>query len=157
MRDEQPANDPHDGASRPNCEADGQEQSLKVKLDMEMVDDDNRCCGRDMRLGECAYRAGAEVVDEDAHRDEQKDGSETGRVDVYAHRAMLICLPNTGDKLRASNTLNARLLHPLVRPLVALRTLTVSTGTPNSCLIASLVVRWIARTRSVGPFTSTNQ
>ena len=23
--------------------------------------------------------------------------------------------PNTGDKLRASNTLNARLLHPLVR------------------------------------------
>jgi hypothetical protein len=24
--------------------------------------------------------------------------------------------PNTGDKLRASNTLNARLLHPLVRP-----------------------------------------
>ena len=28
--------------------------------------------------------------------------------------------PNTGDKLRASNTLNARLLHPLVRLLVIL-------------------------------------
>ena len=51
------------------------------------------------------------------------------------HRT-LDCPPNTGDKLRASNMLNARLLHPLVRRLVALAS---NAGQPcHSAISASL-------------------